>query len=518
MKTNKLILIEFHGWKSDHYCYHLILKAFLKKFQYKIIAYATYPNFFSDKNFFNLNFFLWFFGNLLNIKTFKTYRSIGVEKIFKPSISKIHIKKSIAYLKNYYDKLNITNYKISNFKVKNTFLGDILYDSYLKSGNYYTLDPYSKNFKKFFENFLSLYFYWEEYFHLNKIEVVVVSHSTYLSAIPARIAAIKNKKTLIVGVDKVYQLNKNNLSSHKEYLFYRNIFNNLGPAQKNKLLFKSRKFIKKLLIGEVNPHLHFNKNKNYLKFKFANKNNKILVNSSKKKILISPHSLSDSPHVRGNFIFNDFYEWLIFLFESSKNSKYEWYIKLHPNYINYFDNTHAVIKELVLNKYKHINWIDPKIRNFQLIKEGINVVLTVHGSVGAEFPYYGIPVVNASLNNPHINYNFNFNPRTLEEYSATLKKLHLLKINKKKILNELLEYHSINNIYLDQSWLTKKILNIIYNFGGIKNFYKNATYEFLFSKFYKSEKKISRILERFINTENYCLRLHQGKIVDIPKF
>ena len=43
----------------------------------------------------------------------------------------------------------------------------------------------------------------------------------------------------------------------------------------------------------------------------------------------------------------------------------------------------------------------------QLIEEGINTVITVYGSIGIEYAIKNITVVNASLNNPHISYNFN---------------------------------------------------------------------------------------------------------------
>ena len=56
-------------------------------------------------------------------------------------------------------------------------------------------------------------------------------------------------------------------------------------------------------------------------------------------------------------------------------------------------------------KYK---WIDPSTSHKQIISEGINLALTVDGSIGLEYPYFGIPVINASKFNCHINYKFNW--------------------------------------------------------------------------------------------------------------
>ena len=43
-------------------------------------------------------------------------------------------------------------------------------------------------------------------------------------------------------------------------------------------------------------------------------------------------------------------------------------------------------------------------------------MLTVFGTIGFEYAYYSIPVINASLNNPHIDFDFNHNPKTITDY------------------------------------------------------------------------------------------------------
>ena len=58
--------------------------------------------------------------------------------------------------------------------------------------------------------------------------------------------------------------------------------------------------------------------------------------------------------------------------------------------------------------------------------------MTVYGSVGIEYAYLGIPVINASKNNPHINYNFNINPKNLYEYKKNFIQLKKSKIKYQK--------------------------------------------------------------------------------------
>ena len=58
-------------------------------------------------------------------------------------------------------------------------------------------------------------------------------------------------------------------------------------------------------------------------------------------------------------------------------------------------------------------------------------MLTSHGSVGLEYAHFKIPVINATNNNPHINYNFNINPRDIKHYKYILNHLYKYKIQKK---------------------------------------------------------------------------------------
>ena len=124
--------------------------------------------------------------------------------------------------------------------------------------------------------------------------------------------------------------------------------------------------------------------------------------------------------------FNDFYEWLDFLGKMSEKTEYQWYLKNRPNHPGKFTKyqpfTEKIIKD-VCKKYKNIILLPNDYSHHQIIDEGINFVLTCYGSVGIEYAYFKIPVINASKNNPHINYNFNLNPKNKKEYIYMIKNL-----------------------------------------------------------------------------------------------
>jgi len=108
----------------------------------------------------------------------------------------------------------------------------------------------------------------------------------------------------------------------------------------------------------------------------------VLRESDNIKVLIATHCFYDNPHGAGGMLFLDFYEWLCFLGEISEKTDYDWYIKLHPDYVP------GTIESLnkIIDKYPKLTWVPPETSFFQLVKEGISFALTCYGSVGHELP------------------------------------------------------------------------------------------------------------------------------------
>ena len=179
---------------------------------------------------------------------------------------------------------------------------------------------------------------------------------------------------------------------------------------------------------------------------------KVIKNKSKTNCLIAAHHFSDAPNVWGRLLFDDFYDWIEYLGKLSLKLDYEWYIKFHP--LDHKDNLDTI--NYFTNKYKKFNLVHSNISHKQLISEGINLVLTGFGTIGFEYAYYKIPVINASLNNPHISFDFNHNPSNLIEYKDSIINYKNLKINFNK--DQLYEYfymRYLNNFYLYPDELSK---------------------------------------------------------------
>ena len=74
------------------------------------------------------------------------------------------------------------------------------------------------------------------------------------------------------------------------------------------------------------------------------------------------------------------------------------------------------------------------------------MALTCWGTIGFEYALLGIPVINASQNNPHINYNFNIHAKTLKEYEKILLNIKNIKLKMNK--NEIYEFYFMKNIFI----------------------------------------------------------------------
>lgn len=234
-------LIEFHGWHSSHYSDKILLEALKKKFSHKIDTKAFFTNqfFFSDsliKNLFDK--IKLFFGQLFCVGTFGFYKTeLKVNNIFIPNLSNEQKLKSLNFYNKFF-KNKITKKKIFNLKINKVYIGDILYDSYLKNDYKETIDINDESFKIFLKKFLCLFYFWENYFKINNVKAVIVKHNTYLSGIPARIAIFKNIKSLVESDFKLYQLSKKNLKPGLQIKSYRKNFKKFNLEFKKKHLLR----------------------------------------------------------------------------------------------------------------------------------------------------------------------------------------------------------------------------------------------------------------------------------------
>jgi hypothetical protein len=141
--------------------------------------------------------------------------------------------------------------------------------------------------------------------------------------------------------------------------------------------------------------------------------------------------------------------------------------------------------------------------------------LTVYGTIAFEYAALGIPVINNSLNNPHIAYGFNLHSKDVEDYRRLLIGLETLEFSIDTA--QVYEYYFMRYIYntedlfFDSYETTEKVL------GGYKGQFSPAVYEQWLDEW--SPEKHSAILaamRRFVQSGDFRMDYsHYGREISV---
>ena len=508
-KNNSEILVEFNRFQNSHISLSYLSNILSKFYNSKINAYYNYSLIAAPlKNTF-LNNIKWQIGNFFSLKSFGVYRSFGVNKIFRPQIT-LELENK---LKKYFNKiyLNLKNKNdVLNIKFDKILVGDLIYDTYLKYHYKPTLDIKDEKFKNLLKDFLLLYFFWQNYFRFNNVKSVIAVHTPYSFGLILRIAIHKKIPAYVTSSRFIYYLNKEMPYMHGHFKKFKKIFSKLKKKEKLNAYKLAKKRLDLRFKGVNGAKVDLISNEIS---SFSSKKKKNLILRNKKiKLLIAPHDFFDAVHIYGDILFTDFYEWLIFLGELSNKTDYDWYMKNRPNFSGKFQKyqpfTNAIIAK-ICKKYPKIKLLPNDYSHHQIINEKIDFVLTCYGSVGVEYPYFNIPVINASINNPHINYNFNIHPKSKKNYEQIIKNLKKIKNKKIKYSKKAIyEYYFMRNIYTDKNWLIDNLSEMVKFVGGYDGMWSSKFYEFWNKSLNtKKHQRVIKSIENFLKSKEHFMNL-----------
>ncbi len=424
------ILLEFNAMQSAHIAYSYLANVLAESRDAEIKAY--YPK--AHGNF--REKLMFHFRCLVGVNEFGVYKSFGTSKIFGISPTKEQKKKGKILFDNLQGKLSDTR-DIEALTINGVWVGDLIYDSYLMTCRKPTINPQSSEFLEFLRSSLDLFVFWQDYFTEHDVRAVNVSHCVYNLAMPLRIAVQRGIPAYQANASHVYRLSAGNLFAYNEFFQYREHFATLPADLQKAGLAEAQRRIERRFLGEVGVDMAYSKKSAY----GASRETRLLRSSPRKKILVATHCFFDSPHSYGNNIFPDFYEWLDFLGKTSEETDYDWYIKTHPDYL---PGTMEIVKSFAA-RYPKLTLLPSDASHHQIIAEGIDVALTVYGTIAFEYAALGIPVINASLNNPHIAYDFNLHPKDVAEYQRMLRGLETLDVQIDR--NQVYEYYYMRHIH-----------------------------------------------------------------------
>lgn len=479
------VLFELNNMHSAAIASSYLANVLNEKYQSKIVGYyLTKPNWKTLFGFF--------------MRTYeKVYTSFGMSKIVYTKLNKSLQNESNILYKKIYTSLN-TKRDVENITIDGVLIGDLIYDSFLRSMNKPTIDIKDNDFINSLKNSLDIYTFWKNYFDTHNIKAINVSHCVYNLAIPLRIAIYKDIPAFQVSPAYVYRLNKKNMFAYTDFHASKEVFSKLSIDIQKNALEQAKQRIELRFKGKVGVDMAYSSKSAYGQHKL----NRLIKESPRKKVFIALHCFFDSPHSYGYNLFPDFYEWLDFLGNISEETNYDWYLKTHPDFLP--GNT-LIINEF-LKKYPKFNLLPSDSSHHQIIKEGIDIALTTYGTIGFEYAALGVPVINASLNNPHIAYNFNLHPKDVEEYSEILHNLD--KINSKIDKNEVYEYYYMRHLHRFDAWLFDNHELMLKELGGYSQQFTSKVYNYWIKEF-TSEKHSKKIeaLNLFIDSGDFILEL-----------
>jgi len=427
----------------------------------------------------------------------KIYQSFGVNKFLSFSIKNKTLanqlaKKLMSEIKSKSDLENLT--------IDDVWVGDLIYDQYLKLYKVPTVNIESDELKKLILEFCILFCQWKDFLSKKTTKAIVLSHACYFMGIPGRIAIDLGILVYQTNLLNIYYLSKKNLFPSSEFHSYMRDFEKLDFQKKKNSILEARERLKIIFQGSTDVDQEYIKISAYHQKKT---HTKLLRNKNPIKILIAPHSFYDSPHGIGKNLFPDFYEWLEFVGELSNYTEYEWYIKTH---IGMGERDKNTIDDFVL-RYDKIILIPVDTSHHQLIVEGINIVLTIYGSIGLEYAAAkNITVINASLNNPHISYDFNIHPKTIDELKNIILNLDKYVNNK---VNSDDVYKCYYMKYLDNKHdiFHSNFQSLIKKMGGYESLFSSKFYE-NWINYYTPDihSKIDKNLKKFVLSKEYKIK------------
>jgi len=484
------VLFELNGMHSAIIAYSYLANVLASRYESKLVTYS-----FGQSGRKTLSA-LW------RTPIEKIFSSFGTASVLRPSLTKSQKKRSKMLFLEVYSSLK-TKRDVEDITLDDVWIGDLVYDSFLRENSVPSIDLNDENFARSLARSLEIYVYWRDYMDLHNVRAINVSHCVYNLAIPLRIAISRGIPVFQTNASHLYRLNRKKLFAYNDFFEFPDTFRTLPVEVQTAGLAKAKERIELRFSGGVGVDMGYSSKSAFGEYKSL----RLLKATDRTKVLIATHCFFDSPHSYGRNLFPDFFEWLDFLGKMTLEVDYDWYIKTHPDYLA---GTKEIIDSFV-SKYPKFQLLPSDSSHHQIIEEGIDVVLTTYGTIGFEYAALGVPVVNASVNNPHIAYNFNIHPKSIDEYREVIKNLDHIEL--KIDINELYEYYFMKHIYNTNDWLFEHYDQMVDELGGYAGQFTPSVYSYWLREWTPARHaEIIAALECFIESEDFRLvNRHLGR-------
>lgn len=427
-KTDKIILVPFDNRHDLNSVYYAYLSNYLAE-KHNAAIYGYFRCGAPVEN-----------ASKALLEVYKAFNMVDlIDTVLDESMQKESdeiLKKTWSGLYTWEDWKRITIYDIClGTTVIRDILREIVPDYDLRSERMY----------HFLKNRIETIVFWYHYIREHKIKAVLLSDGVCWEGYIRDIA--------VTGGIPVYIVEENFQRAYFDfhyrtdaYLHYKEMWKQLSSREQQYGIQWAKEHIDKRLRGSMEELECYSANKSV--FSMENRQERVLDDDNKIKILICPHIFEEDPYWCGEQIFdNSYMEWLCHLGElSERTSNYHWYLKVHPH----ARRRDRIIMDHYIKRYPQIKMLPKDISPIQLKQEGAGFALTVCGTLGHEYPALGIQVINAGIN-PHSAYDFTWNPTSKEEYDDLI--MNLDKLEPKGNLEELYQFYSMHYLFYDREYI-----------------------------------------------------------------
>jgi len=401
------------------------------------------------QNFYNYNIF----GLIDSVDKFgkKLIKSFNVDNFFYyPNIS--IFQRFFFLLKAFKIINNLKNIdQFINFADDEINYGRSVYDHLIRNTGTATFNEINFKFYFFLSEALFCNNFCKKLFSKNKFEYMIMSETQFLPSNIIYQYALKKKVKVIsrVGGNKNIGITLNNSIKDKYFCTIK-----IKKPQIEKLYHKDKNYfsnkgldaVSKIFLNKI-PHYDPHSQKNFLKQNNLNTNDLYKFfnwDKSKKICVIFGHNLLDGNYENRWRIFRDNITWLRETLFFIKNLKPEinWLYKEHPSEYGskIAKTTSAKEFDKIIGLQKNIKFF-PENYNALLIKDMANCALTSSGSVGVEYPCFGIPSITAGDSFYH-GLGFSYDPKDKDQYFDFLQ--NMPKIVSKKLTEEQIDLARIS--------------------------------------------------------------------------
>lgn len=322
--------------------------------------------------------------------------------------------------------------KLLSVTIEGIKFGEAVYDTYLRNYSCATVvlnDP--RLFECLYEAAL-IYFSVKKYFSEHDVKAVLLGHAVYNNW------KILSDYAILRGIDvyvtynsffpPIHHVNRHRGLQTVDHSRYKEDFMRKSPELRSKLIREGMNLMTQRLQGNIDPGISYMAASAYGD---TGALLKIDQSSEKRPLVIMLHSFFDSPHVYKDMIFEDFSEWLKetlkYIQEQGLQNKYNIIIKPHPNR---FDGEDEIIDELIAD-FNFVKKLNGNESNNSIMAASPAAIVTVYGTVSAEFSFMGIPVITCG-DNPTSSFEFCFQANNKLEYFEFIRNAEHLRVDERK--------------------------------------------------------------------------------------